>query len=103
MGTEEKKTLRMMTPRKSMELGRWSTWKIVLIGKWQNFLKLGKLIMGTLKKSKGQPSGIEVKLLHSTSAAQGLQVQIPGMDLCASSSHAVAASHIQIEEDWHRC
>ena len=50
-----------------------------------------------LKFSRGQPGGIVVKFVCSASAAQGSQVQIPGMDL-DTAHHAML-----IEEDWHRC
>ena len=33
---------------------------------------------------RGQPGGVVVKFMHSASAAQGLLVKIPGMDLHTS-------------------
>ena len=41
------------------------------------------------------PGDVVVKFACSASAAQGSWVQIPGVDLHHSSSHAVVASHIQ--------
>ena len=50
------------------------------------------------------PSGVVVKCTRSALAAQGLRVQIPGVD-----SHTTHQAMLwqrptyKIEEDWHRC
>ena len=44
---------------------------------------------------RGRPGGVAVKFTHSTSAAQGSRVRIPGVPTHCSSSHAVVALHIQ--------
>ena len=60
----------------------------------------------TNRKSEGRdwPNGVVVKFAHSTSAAQGSQVQIPGVDLC-TAFQAILWWHTiyRIEENYHRC
>ena len=52
----------------------------------------------------GQPGGIVVKFVCSTSAAQGLQIQIPGADLYTAYQAMLWWHPIhKIEEDEHRC
>ena len=53
---------------------------------------------------RGQPSGVMVEFTCSAWAAQGLQVQIPGADLC-TAHQAMLWWHptYKIEEDRHRC
>ena len=56
------------------------------------------------KKSRGWPSGVVVKFVHSASVARGLWVQILGVDI--NTSHQVMLwQHptYKIEEDQHRC
>ena len=55
-------------------------------------------------QDRGWPGGIVVKLVCSTSVAQGLQVQILGMDLC-TTHQAMLWWHptYKAEEDGHRC
>ena len=57
-----------------------------------------KLIFG------GQSSGVLVKFAHSTSAAQGSQVQIPDVNLyTAHQAMQGQCPTDKIEEDWHKC
>ena len=66
--------------------GHLRSWNII---QWQQkFLEI-------LKLGQGWPGGVEVKLRCSVLVAQGSQDWIPGSDLHCSSSHTVAASHIQ--------
>ena len=53
---------------------------------------------------RGWPGGIEVKFARSTSAVQGLQVWILGMDLhTAHQAMLWCRPSYKIEEDGHRC
>ena len=56
-----------------------------------------------INKNRGRPSGVVVKLAHSTSAAWSLQVWIPCADL-HTAHQATLWQHptYKIEEDWHR-
>ena len=55
------------------------------------------------KSYRGHPGGVVVKFAHSTSAAQGSWVQIPGMNL-HTTNQVILWWHptYKIEEDWHR-
>ena len=56
------------------------------------------------KDSRDWPSGIVVKFAHSTSAAWGSSVRIPGADpMHCLSSHAVMGVPHKIEKDGHGC
>ena len=52
----------------------------------------------------GQPGGAAVRFAHSSSAAWGSPVQIPGVDLC-TAYQAMLWQHptYKVEEDGHRC
>ena len=51
-----------------------------------------------------QPGGVVVKFKHSTSAAQGSQVRIPGVELhTAHQAILWRGPTYKTEEDWHRC
>ena len=56
-----------------------------------------------LDHTGGWPGVVVVRFVHSTSAAWGLQVQIPGMDLALLVKPRCGGVPYKIEEDWHRC
>ena len=52
---------------------------------------------------KENGAGVVVGFQHSTLAARGLQVQIPGTDLePLIKPHCGGITH-KLEEDWHSC
>ena len=53
--------------------------------------------------SRGQPSGIVVKFMHSTLAAWCSHFQIPGVDLTPLIKPCCGGIPHEIEEDWCRC
>ena len=55
------------------------------------------------KKILGWSGGIVVKVMHFASVAQGLQVQILGVDLAPFIKPSCGGIPHKIEEDWHRC
>ena len=56
------------------------------------------------KKRKSGASPVAVMLMHSASLAQGLQVQIPSVDICTAHQACCGRSPTyKIEEDGHRC
>ena len=52
----------------------------------------------------GQPRGIDIKFMHSSSAARGSWIQIPGMDLHTTHQAMLRqCPTYKTEEDWHGC
>ena len=66
--------------------------------------RINLLISYTLKTSSwGWPSGIVVKFTCSTSAAWGLRVRIPSVDLVLLIRPCCGSIPHKIEDNWHRC
>ena len=47
--------------------------------------------------------GVVFKFAHSTSAAQGLQVRIPGVDPALLIKPCSGSVPHKMEGDWHKC
>ena len=60
-------------------------------------------IMPILRARKGQPSGIVVKFVLSTSAARGSWVRIPGTDIQLLIKPWGHPTYKKTEEDWQGC
>ena len=72
---------------------------------FSKFSTINKHYFYSYKNSnRGWPSGVVVKFTRSTSAARGLWVQIPGVDL-HTAHQAMFWQHprYKVEEDWHGC